>query len=432
MGSKRLLATVLMGLLLALAAAVGVPARAGGPRERPLEILSMRHEILTSERYRELADQWADYVQDYPLDARAWVEWGDALRYSGRREEAGQRYTRAFEIDSSSAVIVAAYVANELSASQDAPAKWNRLRRQLERAAQRDPGCTDLYYLLWIASLTADDQARADESLRRLVARGEIARPLLDYAYNMLAGAPQGAIIFTNGDNDTYPPLAVQVVLDERPDVTIVNISLLNTSRYVRYLRCRGLPITLDDTAINALTPRENDLITDQMQRHIFDNLARAGWPRPLYYAITVPETSRKLPGPMLLEGLLCRVPPGAPGVPGAPAAAGGCELDLARTCDLLERVYRLDSMTDPFFDWRRENAIAKLGLNYTTLLSQVGLRLVEEGRPEEARPLLLRAIKLAAFHNQREAAEWVIRAWERSDPGAPQLEEARRLTRGN
>jgi len=56
------------------------------------------------------------------------------------------------------------------------------------------------------------------------------------FAENYLSSCAQGAVLFTNGDNDTYPLMYVRDELGFRPDVSIVNTSLLNTCRYIDYI----------------------------------------------------------------------------------------------------------------------------------------------------------------------------------------------------
>lgn len=58
----------------------------------------------------------------------------------------------------------------------------------------------------------------------------------LSMARNILSSCPPRSILFTNGDNDTYPLIYVQETDNFRPDVTIVNFSLLNSPSYLNYL----------------------------------------------------------------------------------------------------------------------------------------------------------------------------------------------------
>lgn len=57
-----------------------------------------------------------------------------------------------------------------------------------------------------------------------------------EYAKNYLNTCAPGAILFTNGDNDTYPLWYVQNVEGYRTDVRVVNLQLLNFDWYVEAL----------------------------------------------------------------------------------------------------------------------------------------------------------------------------------------------------
>ena len=72
-----------------------------------------------------------------------------------------------------------------------------------------------------------------------------------DYAYNIMATCDENAILFTNGDNDTYPLWFLQGVEGVRPDIQIVNLSLIKTNWYVKQMKRLGLEVGLTDDQID-------------------------------------------------------------------------------------------------------------------------------------------------------------------------------------
>ncbi|NLT51056.1 MAG: DUF2723 domain-containing protein [Ignavibacteria bacterium] len=184
-----------------------------------------------------------------------------------------------------------------------------------------------------------------------------------DYSYNILQSAAPNAIIFTNGDNDTFPLWYLQDVEGVRRDVRIANLSLLNTDWYIKQLKntapygSQKIKMTYSDFEIDNIsntgyipwTPKAvavdvpkniiNEFnvtdssvtskgklewylpdyagmkvlrIQDAMVKSIID---ANKWERPIYFAVTCSDDSRiGLDEYMRMEGLAFRfVPQKAP-----------------------------------------------------------------------------------------------------------------------
>ncbi len=78
------------------------------------------------------------------------------------------------------------------------------------------------------AVMVADGWNDHDRSLRK---------PARDLASNYLNSCAPNAILFSNGDNDTFPLWYAQEVEGIRTDIRVVNLSLLNTDWYVDQMR---------------------------------------------------------------------------------------------------------------------------------------------------------------------------------------------------
>ncbi len=107
---------------------------------------------------------------------------------------------------------------------------------------------------LQVVSQTWDDHDRSGRYTTR------------DFGMNYLASLDDNAIIFTNGDNDTFPLWYAQEVEGFRTDVRVVNLSYLTTNWYANQMR-----VATDGGAAIAVSARPADYAFDRMQYNYFD-----------------------------------------------------------------------------------------------------------------------------------------------------------------
>lgn len=133
-----------------------------------------------------------------------------------------------------------------------------------------------------------------------------------DYAYNLLATVDRDGLLFTNGDNDTFPLWFIQEVKGFRKDVRVVNLSLLNTSWYIWQLKHLEPKVAMryTDKQIEQLKPYRSKegkivLVKDIAAKEIIDCAGN----RPVYFAVTVADYMGYDPR-LKLEGLAFRLVP--------------------------------------------------------------------------------------------------------------------------
>ena len=257
-----------------------------------------------------------------------------------------------------------------------------------------------------------------------------------EYARNILESCEKDGIIFTNGDNDTFPLWYAQCVEGVRPDVRVANLSLINTNWYIKQLK-RGydpqrigwyrrtfgwlnlfksgqrpssppVPLNLSEELIDKLLPFQTqdgrvfyvatvavkDIIAAnagkgggakgllptvdilppaQYQEKVFAQPYREKY--PIYFSVTVQEDNLMDLQPNLrMEGFVYRV---------VPENTWNKQPDVERTERNLYQKYTYTSVHDPkvFKDENTSNLLR----NYASTHFQLGVAYRKLNQPEKA-----------------------------------------------
>ena len=114
-------------------------------------------------------------------------------------------------------------------------------------AVECDADFGEAWLMVLFEAMRRGEHALEERALRRIVETGFLTPATLAYNRWVLTTLPDRALLLTNGDWDTYPVLALQVVEQLRSDVAVVNISMLQLPWYVRVVHERyGMPLGYD------------------------------------------------------------------------------------------------------------------------------------------------------------------------------------------
>ncbi len=280
--------------------------------------------------------------------------------------------------------------------------------------------------------------------------QGPDARLAADVAYDLLNSVPPYGILFTYGDNDTFPLWWAQEVAGIRRDVTVVCLALAQTDWYMRQLRdnpirpfdeaaapaiWRGLNPTRPDWPTHTMTDAEiaaaqptilQDSVPVQIGplRHTFpprtvlygndlvsirilqQNLGR----RPIAWAITTGRDFQGLDQFVVQQGLVNRLLTAAPD-PRADSIVvgqlGTGAVDLRTTERLAWETYRYADLLGGSLD-RLEATSAGMANTLSLPFTQLASAYDAQGDRERTLKNLEQAARLSSRRDVREALEQI------------------------
>jgi hypothetical protein len=161
--------------------------------------------------------------------------------------------------------------------------------KYIEKAYQIDPENPATYNEFSVRYEVALNYEKRKEFHLKMYQKNDLSKGLLNYNYNVLASLEKDAILFTSGDNDTYPVWILQDVLDFRKDVTVINTSLVGLNEYREKL-FKKAGIVSDPQKLKALFHKDN--FTPETRKEwaklLIKTVAENSGGKPVYIGLTM------------------------------------------------------------------------------------------------------------------------------------------------
>ncbi|HPN36001.1 MAG TPA: hypothetical protein PK843_15910 [bacterium] len=283
-------------VIMALSLLLFISCRSGNSQSiKPEKVYRIVYEIKSNEWYKEQARLWKQELDRNHQNAEAWYNYYNANRYARFEElETADRQARLNKIIEEMAQAVPNTYEYHLLAY------WNSHKpddiSELEKAYALQPNRPDAYYGFISHYALNQNPVKVGEFYQKLYQSKDIAPWLLNYNYNMLMSVEENAVLITNGDNDTYPAEMLQQVKGIRPDVTVLNLSMMPRREYLAD-KLAGKKITVDHKALMDSSITKNDGKEFSRPRFIreFCRSMILDHPKiPIYFAVTVYEENIK------------------------------------------------------------------------------------------------------------------------------------------
>jgi hypothetical protein len=278
--------------IVTMAIAIGAASMAYA--QQPERIANWVEQQMPHDWYAGQVKLWKAEIDRNPADANAWMNFYKAKRYFGFGDTTTDEATKLQQsqelLDEMEKAVPDSYEYHH--------ARWwaggNNLELfpHLQRAFELQQNYAELsddficYY-----ELTGDYEKKAF-FCRQWYATKAMAPALLEYNYNVLMSLDQNAILVTAGDNDTYPVWLLQNARGIRPDVTVINSSLITVPEYRRRLM-KEQNIAGDASLLD--WERFAETPPDVCAAQFLKSIAESNTKRPVYFALTCNPAELKL-----------------------------------------------------------------------------------------------------------------------------------------
>jgi hypothetical protein len=360
----------LLIIAVALTCSDGIPTTM-----EPQKVHRLIYEEKPMDWYETQSELWKKVVDENPTDPAAWYNYFMASKYSNWRKDV-ETY---MGITNGILAEMKEYLPDSYEYNYLMYYNGTRDLNYLEKAYQVDPIRPDALYEFILHYEKNGNQENLKKFCIELYNTRDISPGLLNYNYNVLASTEKNAILFTNGDNDSYPAWVLQNKFDIRNDVLILNLHLTFVDReyFKRKLSERGI-----DLNVEAFSKNKMHVFLAEFTKSMEKNYPQF----PIYTAATVySESTKDIKENLYLIGLALKY--------------SVKRFDnVARIKDNLNNNLRLDYLT---YDWYSDQYLIKAGLdrlnmNYVVVFLKLAEAYYDSGHHEEANKWRGMALELA------------------------------------
>ncbi|MEL6253248.1 MAG: hypothetical protein AAFR87_14655 [Bacteroidota bacterium] len=214
--------------------------------QTPQKVYRITKEMKKPEWYQEQIQAWKKVVEKNPKNGDAWMNYYWATRAGG--QVSGGPWPQA-EMEKVVEGVQKAmpnsfeyYFLASFTNGSDFDAKLEMLKK----AYEADPSRLELNEELALQYEIKRNLGKRKEFNIKWFQSNELSPHLLAINYNVLMSLDRNAVVITHGDNDTMPLWLLQDALGIRPDVTVINASLVNLPKYrAKLLDHLGIPKTI-------------------------------------------------------------------------------------------------------------------------------------------------------------------------------------------
>ena len=328
--------------------------------DTPRRIVSFVKEEHTPEWYAQQMTLWRRVTEREPKNDEAWLNLYHATRYHILFADKQEDYTPLTAVwktvhetipDSYADYVLTYFHDKFVGIREMDESAHERVLQNMVKAIRMQPDKVELYPDYVACLMMTGDGELMNDILHRWYESGTYSANLLNYAYNEMVGLEPRAVIFTNGDVDTYSKLILQGGKGLFADVQVVCAPMLYSTPY-RETICRQLGISLAGPS-DAATAEDYDQWLEKAQLAIIGQTGR-----PAYFCATA-ERMPSFADKLYSEGLVSRY-------------STRRYDNLAVKQRNYEKRYLLDYLFETFVPETYEASAYRLNLNYIPCLKSL------------------------------------------------------------